>query len=170
MKNWYLIHAKPGEDRRAEANLDRQGYNVFLSRVRLRKRRRQGMATVTESLFPRYLLIELDDLAQNWSPIRSTPGVAALVCLGGEATMVAQKVVGVVASAASGADHHLRPGANVQAQVCTVRENSYGAGGALQLHQPGASVSEAVFRKKPVGHSISNTLTGSLCDVHNTSS
>ena len=96
MKHWYLIHAKPGEDQRAEANLARQGYRVFLPRVRLRKRRRHGMVTVTESLFPRYLFIELDDLAENWSPIRSTPGVASLVRSGGAATMVPQQVVDAV--------------------------------------------------------------------------
>ena len=96
MKHWYLIHTRPREDERAEANLARQGYRVFLPRVHLRKRRRHGMATVTESLFPRYLFIELDDLAENWAPIRSTRGVASLVRFGGEATTVPQQVVDAV--------------------------------------------------------------------------
>jgi transcriptional antiterminator RfaH len=34
---------------------------------------------VHEALFPRYLLIQLDELGENWAPIRSTRGVLHLV-------------------------------------------------------------------------------------------
>ena len=51
------------------------------------------MATVVESLFPRYLFIHLDSIAENWAPIRSTRGVAGLVRWGSDIPAVPDAVV-----------------------------------------------------------------------------
>ncbi|MEX0387218.1 transcription/translation regulatory transformer protein RfaH [Spiribacter onubensis] len=79
MKNWYAIYCKPKEDERAELHLDRQSFEVFRPKHRVRRKRQGQMRTIIESLFPRYLFIHLDDIGQNWAPIRSTRGVAGLV-------------------------------------------------------------------------------------------
>jgi transcriptional antiterminator RfaH len=79
MKNWYAVYCKPKEDERAELHLDRQCFVVFRPKHRVRRKRQGQMRTIIESLFPRYLFIHLDDIAQNWAPIRSTRGVAGLV-------------------------------------------------------------------------------------------
>lgn len=93
MKRWYAIYCKPKEDERAEFNLDRQEFEVFRPKHRVRRRRRNGMCTVVESLFPRYLFIHLDDIAENWAPIRSTRGVAGLVRWGSSIPHVPDYVV-----------------------------------------------------------------------------
>ena len=49
----------------------------------MRERSRRGkIIKVTESLFPRYLFINLDAVNDNWAPIQSTYGVSSLVRFG----------------------------------------------------------------------------------------
>src|SRR3989338_3344929 len=82
-KSWYLIYSKPQQERMAEENLERQGYQVYLPFIELRKRRGTQYKIITEPLFPRYLFIYLSDQTDNWGPIRSTYGVTSLVRFGG---------------------------------------------------------------------------------------
>lgn len=66
----------------ARANLERQGHEVCLPEIRLRKRRQGRWQEVTEPLFPGYLFVALDLEADNTAPIRSTVGVRSLVRFG----------------------------------------------------------------------------------------
>lgn len=78
MENWYVIYCKPQQDARAEMELRNQKYEVFRPLVRFRRRYGARLRYVTESMFPRYLFIKLDDTV-NWAPVGSTRGVAGLV-------------------------------------------------------------------------------------------
>ena len=82
MKNWYLIHTKPKQESIAKDNLKKQNYLVYLPMVIVRRKRRNRSIRVIETLFPRYLFINLDDATDDWSPIRSTIGVSSLVRFG----------------------------------------------------------------------------------------
>ena len=92
-KSWYLVYAKPRQEALAQANLERQRYGVYLPKVRLLRRRRGRQEAVVEPLFPRYLFIHLDTQSDNWGPIRSTFGVAALVRFGAEPAQVPDELV-----------------------------------------------------------------------------
>ncbi|WP_017926487.1 transcription/translation regulatory transformer protein RfaH [Thioalkalivibrio sp. HL-Eb18] len=92
MKHWYIVHCKPREESRAEEHLLRQGYATFRPLLKRPVRRGGRPATITESLFPRYLFVELCDAREDWAPIRSTRGVIGLVRFG----MHAVPVPGVV--------------------------------------------------------------------------
>ena len=92
-KSWYLVYTKPRQEEVALTNLERQGYGVYLPRVR-QWRRRQGRRTqVVEPLFPRYLFIHLNTQTDNWAPIRSTLGVATLVRFGREPARIPDDLV-----------------------------------------------------------------------------
>jgi len=93
--HWYLIHTKPRQERRALENLERQGYPCYLPMFLVQKIRRAKLTTVEESLFPRYLFIQLDIGPQglDWGPIRSTMGVSRLVRFGVEAAKVDQRII-----------------------------------------------------------------------------
>jgi len=82
MKNWYLIHTKPREERLAKKHLERQGYATYLPLAPLRRRRRGRTIRVIDPMFPRYLFINLSDETDDWRPIRSTIGVSTLVRFG----------------------------------------------------------------------------------------
>lgn len=93
MKYWYAVHCKPQQDERAETELARQGFEVFRPRIRSRRRIRQRYQVKVESMFPRYLFIELDHCDQDWSPIRSTRGVTGLVRMGDHVPVVPGAVI-----------------------------------------------------------------------------
>lgn len=92
-KSWYLIYTKPRQETLAQANLERQGYGVYLPKLRQMRRRRGKQEAVVEPLFPRYLFIHLDTQSDNWGPIRSTFGVASLVRFGSEPAQVPNGLV-----------------------------------------------------------------------------
>ena len=50
----------------------------------------------TQALFPGYLFIELDDKAQNWTPIRSTKGVANFVRFGLSFAKVPNQIINLI--------------------------------------------------------------------------
>lgn len=81
-KQWYLLTSKPHKDKLAESHLNNQGYNVYRPLAQRLKVRRNKQETVVESLFPRYIFIELSQLEDNWAPIRSTIGVQGFVRFG----------------------------------------------------------------------------------------
>ncbi|MGH8579304.1 MAG: transcription/translation regulatory transformer protein RfaH [Gammaproteobacteria bacterium] len=82
MREWYLVYSKPRQERIAQDNLRRQGYETYLPLIRQRRRQRGEFRLLVEPMFPRYLFIQLDDVVDNWNPIRSTIGVARLVRFG----------------------------------------------------------------------------------------
>ncbi len=92
-KNWYLVYAKPRQEKGAVANLQRQHYEVYFPQMRLWRSRRGARQLVIEPLFPRYLFIHLDSQTDNWAPIRSTLGVTSLVRFGAEPARVPDALI-----------------------------------------------------------------------------
>ena len=74
MKNWYLIQTKPKQEEVASLNLINQDFEIYYPKTKIKDK--------VIALFPRYIFIQLDDKNQNWSPIRSTKGVANFVRFG----------------------------------------------------------------------------------------
>jgi transcriptional antiterminator RfaH len=74
MKKWYLIKTKPRQEKKAKQNLENQSYEVFCPIVKLNNK--------FVVLFPGYLFIQLNDIKQNFSPIKSTKGVLYFVRFG----------------------------------------------------------------------------------------
>ncbi len=82
MKFWYLIHSKPKDEKVAQENLERQGYETYLPLILGRTKRRGKTTKSIQPMFPRYLFIHLSDQTDDWGPIRSTLGVSSLVRFG----------------------------------------------------------------------------------------
>jgi len=90
---WYLIQSKPKQEERAEANLRNQGFTCYRPTRRIELVRRGRRVQLEESLFPGYLFIRLDRMSDNWFAIRSTRGVARLVCFGQEPARVSASII-----------------------------------------------------------------------------
>ncbi|MEX1080976.1 MAG: transcriptional activator RfaH [Halofilum sp. (in: g-proteobacteria)] len=90
---WYLVHSKPSREEVATTNLKRQGYEVFLPRMRVQARARGRYVARVEAMFPRYLFVRLAAEEQDWSPIRSTVGVSTLVRFGLKPGVVPEDLV-----------------------------------------------------------------------------
>jgi transcriptional antiterminator RfaH len=81
-KSWYVVYSKPRQEGVAQTNLVRQGYEVYLPRMRQVRKRQGRRVSVAAPMFPRYLFIHLDTETDNWGPIRSTLGVVSIVRFG----------------------------------------------------------------------------------------
>jgi transcriptional antiterminator RfaH len=97
-KCWYLVYAKPRQEKTAVENLLRQKYEVYFPQIRMWRTRRGARQLVVEPLFPRYLFIHLDSQSDNWAPIRSTLGVTSLVRFGAEPARVPDPLIDYLVS------------------------------------------------------------------------
>ena len=79
MRQWYVVHCRVNSEQRAEINLQRQDYEVWLPMYRKTRRHARRVESVLRPLFPRYLFVRLDVLSQPWRPILSTFGVHTMV-------------------------------------------------------------------------------------------
>ena len=93
MLNWYAVHTKTRQEVTAEKNLQRQGFETYAPKIRLRRRKRDKWAKVVEPLFPRYLFIRVDPDQHSLAPVRSTLGVSGLVQFGHRLQPVPEAVI-----------------------------------------------------------------------------
>lgn len=93
---WYAVCCKPRQEVIAEENLLRQGYRVYLPRIRNTHHRRGQWVDVIEPLFPRYLFIQMDPTLRSTAPIRSTRGAVGLVRFGGQPAEIPDEVIDAI--------------------------------------------------------------------------
>jgi transcriptional antiterminator RfaH len=82
---WYLVHSKPRQETLALEQLQAQGFQAWLPRLKQlspRRRQRSQGPFVWEPLFPRYVFFRPATPEQSIAPARSTTGVARLVAFG----------------------------------------------------------------------------------------
>lgn len=75
---WYLVHTRPNSERKAELNLQAQGFATFLPQIEKTIRHARCLKTVRRPLFPRYLFVRLDLGQDRWLSVNSTVGVSRL--------------------------------------------------------------------------------------------
>ena len=79
---WYVAHTQPGSEAKASWHLRNQDFAVYLPRSLKRRRHARRLDWVAAPLFPRYLFIGMELATARWRAIRSTIGIAGLVCHG----------------------------------------------------------------------------------------
>ena len=79
LTKWYVVHTRPHQEGRAEINLARQGYRVWLPLMERSRRHARRIETVRVPLFPGYLFIALDIGREAWHAINGTFGVRRLL-------------------------------------------------------------------------------------------
>lgn len=112
MERWFAVCCKPRQELVAQENLLRQGFHVYLPRIRLKRRRRGQWLDVIEVLFPRYIFIRIDPARNSVAPVRSTRGAVGLVKFGGQPAVVADEVMAALLQRedlASSLHHDTRP-------------------------------------------------------------
>ena len=90
---WYVVQTQVNGETKAEQNLLRQGYQIYLPRYLKRRRHARKVDFVAKPLFPRYLFVAIDMATQRWRSIQSTSGVSHLVANGDEPAAVPEGVV-----------------------------------------------------------------------------
>ena len=82
-----------GAEAKAVHHLQNQGFETFLPRYLKRRRHARRADWVAAPLFPRYLFVRMDPENTQWRPIRSTIGVADLICDGTRPAAVPDGIV-----------------------------------------------------------------------------
>lgn len=90
---WYLIQTKPRQEARAQEHLQRQHFECYRPLKASDAKKRSTRAANEEELFPGYLFIRMDQVHDNWYPIRSTRGVARIVTFGGTPVPVQDELI-----------------------------------------------------------------------------
>jgi transcriptional antiterminator RfaH len=93
MLRWYVIHTKASRESLAEANLQRQGYEVYVPRMIHSVWRRGQSSQCVVPLFPRYLFLQLSEGCQALNPVRSSIGVASIVRFGTRYAVVPDRII-----------------------------------------------------------------------------
>jgi transcriptional antiterminator RfaH len=93
MLRWYLVHTKPRGEAVAEANLRRQGYDIYLPRLAHRVLSRYRWRERVQPLFPRYLFLQLAEGSQALAPVQSSMGVSSVVRFGATYAVVPDGII-----------------------------------------------------------------------------
>ena len=93
MSHWYAVRCKPRQEAVAQENLARQGFDVYLPRLRTTRRRCGKWVACIEALFPSYLFLRNDPSRQSMASVRSTRGAIDLVRLGGQPAVVPDTII-----------------------------------------------------------------------------
>lgn len=80
---WYVAHTKPRQEEVARENLARQGYCVYVPKLKVLKYLRHRQQVGFEPMFPRYLFFKPGHAEHSIAPARSTQGVTSMVRFGG---------------------------------------------------------------------------------------
>ena len=90
---WYLVQCKPNATQIAVRNLENQCFGTFLPLQEITKRKGKLFQRQIRPLFLGYLFVQIDPSQGPWRQINSTRGVARLVRLGAEPSMVPTGIV-----------------------------------------------------------------------------
>jgi len=90
---WYLVQFKPNAAQIAVRNLDNQKFGTFLPLQEITKRKGKIFQQQIRPLFPGYLFVQIDPHQGPWRQVNSTRGVACLVRLGAEPSVVPNEIV-----------------------------------------------------------------------------
>ncbi|MGE3147534.1 MAG: transcription termination/antitermination protein NusG [Pseudorhodoplanes sp.] len=92
-QRWYVVQTQPQCEQRAEINLRRQGFTIYLPRYLRSRRHARRTEVVARPLFPRYLFVGLDMARDRWRTIQSTFGVSQMVLAGDSPVAVPDEVI-----------------------------------------------------------------------------
>jgi transcriptional antiterminator RfaH len=90
---WYLVQCKPNAAQIAIRNLENQSFGTFLPLQEITKRKGKIFQRQIRPLFPGYLFVQIDPGQGAWRQLNSTRGVARLVRLGAEPSVVPNEIV-----------------------------------------------------------------------------
>lgn len=90
---WYLAQCKPNAEQIAVRNLENQSFGTFLPLLEITKRKAKIFQRQVRPLFPGYLFVQISPDQGPWRQVNSTRGVARLLRLGAEPSVVPNEIV-----------------------------------------------------------------------------
>ena len=78
-KKWYIAQIKPNSSHSATQNLERQGFQTFLPKMEITKRKENKFVVKNAYVFPGYMFVCFDPHSITWTKINSTYGVSKIL-------------------------------------------------------------------------------------------
>ncbi len=91
--SWLLVATKPRSEFVARQHLERQGFEVCVPQITLRKRKQGKWQQLTEPMFPGYVFLGVVLGEQDVAPVKSTQGCHQLVRFGGQLVPVPKELI-----------------------------------------------------------------------------
>ena len=82
MADWYIMQTRARAEKRAQANLRRQGFKRYLPQIRHARRHARKHEIVPAPLFPGYFFVKLDLVQDRWRSVNGPNGAKQLLCSG----------------------------------------------------------------------------------------
>ena len=80
--DWYVAYTQPKREQVAVLNLEQQGFSAYLPRYKKHKVSPDGVLSIFEPMFPRYVFFRPGHAGQSISGARSTRGVSFVLSFG----------------------------------------------------------------------------------------
>ncbi|MGQ0456046.1 MAG: transcription termination/antitermination protein NusG [Hyphomicrobium sp.] len=91
--NWIVVNTHAHRESQAQANLGRQGYEVYNPVIRKSVRHARRVTPSLKPLFPGYVFVNLSAERTVWRPIASTLGVRSVVRNGDAPSLLDERFV-----------------------------------------------------------------------------
>jgi transcriptional antiterminator RfaH len=105
---WFCLQSQQKHEHIAAAHLRQEGIEVFLPRIRLKRKTARGPVWVTEVLFPAYLFARF-----NWREslrmVRHAPGVSRVVSFGRQMPTIPDRVIAELREQVGDKELHVIP-------------------------------------------------------------
>ena len=88
---WVLIYTKAKEEKKANENLQKQGFKTFLPLISPSTKNSVFKSLVP--VFPRYLFAQINFETDNWSSIKSSYGVSRIVMFSEKFTSIPNNII-----------------------------------------------------------------------------
>lgn len=95
-RKWIIAKIKPNKEKLASINLVRQGFNVFLPKIKKIVKVFNTSRIHIKPLFPGYIFIEVDKV--NWVKINNTYGVRQVLAIDGKPLSVSERILNSIKS------------------------------------------------------------------------
>ena len=78
-KKWFIAQIKPNSYNSAIQNLERQGFETFLPKMKITQRQKNKFLVKNVYVFPGYMFVYFDPHILTWGKINSTYGVSKIL-------------------------------------------------------------------------------------------
>ena len=91
--DWCVVYTNVYKETIAEKNLIGQNFITYMPKYKKIISHARKISMVIKPLFPRYLFVNVDLVAQRWPIINSTYGVNAIISMEGKPVIISEEII-----------------------------------------------------------------------------
>ena len=93
VKKWLIVQIKPNAYGLGIRNLERQGFETFLPKMKVTIRKEERFIYKDVFVFPGYIFVGIDKLNLNWAKINSTYGVSKVLVFNNKPSEISHDLI-----------------------------------------------------------------------------